>query len=298
MGDKSNNVIRWLIPYYLSIPYYFWELYHSYTISKWYYWICYKLPHIFPKLEKPVYINIELTTLCNLECPYCWRKGSISRRGIGSIAINHFRKVMDETRHIKPILFQIGGSGEPALHPEFLEIMEIVTESIGYETDVVIYTNGTLFKKYSCKEIVSWKIDRIVVSIDGIDKKTYEKARLGGNYDLLCENVVSFHDYLEKNQLRKPDIEVRHVIMPSETMRQLIDFRKRWRKVSNTVKFQMLRTNVNQTFAFPVKNVRREIPIEWNGNVPVSHMPGKTIGNINDNSISELWKRMVNGIHD
>lgn len=280
-----------LKPYLLSIPYYLWELSKIRSFNDLSLFIYFKFPFFFPFAAYPLYVTVELTTLCNLGCAHCWRKASVEKRGIGSISIAHFSKIVNEVKIAKPVIFKIGGAGEPALHPHFRSIMTEFDKLKETGIEKVLYTNGTLFQMYTFDDIQSWDIDKIVISVDGIDKTTYEKIRLGGSYDILKLNVSEFYKNRKLKGLRKPQIEVRHVIFPSEQLRHLFKFRNLWSGIADLVRFQSL----NQMKAVSVikhrRHPRREFDIQWNGNAPLAGLPNEFAGNIESSSIGQMWQR-------
>ena len=100
-----------------------------------------------------------------------------------------------------------------------------------------MHTNGTLFERLSHDMILDWRLQEIVVSIDGIDARSFERLRVHGNYRQLCENLDAFNARRAAWEGPVPLVEVRHVIMPNETPEQLDEFARDWRAgAADTVK--------------------------------------------------------------
>lgn len=89
-----------------------------------------------------------------------------------------------------------------------------------------VYTNGYLFHRFQSEELLQWNLNAIVVSVDGVDPASYERLRSGGKYRPLREGVVHFFSRRNRTARRLPEVEIRHVIMPGETPKQLLEFRK------------------------------------------------------------------------
>lgn len=93
--------------------------------------------------------NIALTTYCNLHCPYCFADTMIKTEDIKNITLEQFKKTLDWIGDANDKIGLIGG--EPTLHPQFMEILQIINEynktAIG-EPHFVLFTNGIYLDKY------------------------------------------------------------------------------------------------------------------------------------------------------
>ena len=66
-----------------------------------------------------------------------------------------------------------------------------------------ILTNGLMFKEFHTKvPYVINNLQELGVSIDGASKETYEKLRLGGNWDKIRENLDCIAELKEKHNFR------------------------------------------------------------------------------------------------
>ena len=284
-------------PVFLSIPKYVHELLQIRTASAFRDWVYFKCPFPFPLAPFPLYVTVELTTLCNFRCKHCWRLSSLEKRGIGSMAVRTFEKIVREIKAAKkpPSALKIGGAGEPALHPHFREVMSLLDMLKGSTVKSAVYTNGTLFERFSAHDITRWNINRIVVSVDGIDPESYEAIRVGGNYRQLRDLVSAFVDFRDHLSRQDPWIEIRHVIMEHETLKQLLRFRTNWVPPGDMVKFQSLNPvgrQARQPSIRRSRGIRRELPIEWNGNVPIYCGVGGFAGSLESQTMEELWFRI------
>jgi pyruvate-formate lyase-activating enzyme len=287
-----------VVPFVLSTPHYIAELQQIDSLSALGNWIYFKFPFAFPVASVPLYVTVELTTLCNLGCPHCWRLGAIEQRGLGSMSVRTFEKIIEDISTAKnpPVVLKIAGAGEPVFHPHFEEFMSLLDGLKERGVHTIVYTNGALFEKFSARDITRWNIQRIVISIDGVDQESYEKIRIGGDYHKVRSLACGFRDFRDRLSSEKPWIEIRHVIIQEETVRQLFQFRGHWIPPGDTVKFQRLQPvsrEVGNAFVPTVsdnRQIRRELHIQWNGNVPLSGGVDQFAGNVNSQSIEELWR--------
>jgi len=89
-------------------------------------------------------MNINLTTYCNLKCPYCFAKDLWRTAGTKiddrELSFKNLKIVMRFMKKSGEHTFRMFG-GEPTLHPRFEEIYSLVSRS-GF--DVELYTNGII----------------------------------------------------------------------------------------------------------------------------------------------------------
>jgi len=89
--------------------------------------------------DKAEFYDVSLGTKCNLECPFCYTDAKRSGRFYDNIvekAMQFFGNMSDND---KPFQIAIGSEGEPTIHPDFLEFLEVI-----YNMDIVpnYTTNG------------------------------------------------------------------------------------------------------------------------------------------------------------
>ncbi len=132
-------------------------------------------------------LEIDITSVCNLDCPLCFRNSSSFDKTKSSIInIDSFRNLFNLFPNLDIISFGFLIS-EPTTHPEFLEMVKY-TKSLG--KNVVISTNGNLKDEKYWKELGSLlnKNDRIFWPIDGSTQEIYQKYRAGGNLERVLKN--------------------------------------------------------------------------------------------------------------
>lgn len=132
-------------------------------------------------LRKPVIygmppaISFELTNYCNLKCPECPSGSGKMKRSKGFMPLDLFSRVIDET---KSGLFNINlyFQGEPMLHPEFFDFLEKCRDI--YTT---VSTNGHFISDSNAARIVCSGLNKLIISVDGLDQETYSRYRVNGN---------------------------------------------------------------------------------------------------------------------
>ena len=95
---------------------------------------------------------------------------------------------------------------------------------------------------------------------------------------------------LERDRLPgpRPSIEICHTIVEDESLLQLLRFKSHWQPPADVVKFQSVHPVGKLAGPASIRGTLRELPIQWNGGVPIYTRPG-SLGNVTSQSIDELW---------
>lgn len=116
-------------------------------------------------------MNINLTTYCNLKCPYCFARDLWESVGnkpdAREISIKNLKIVIDFMKRSGIRLFRMFG-GEPTLHTRFEEVYDIVSKG-GF--DVLIFSNGIIAKEKI--EFLSKQKNLTNICINIQEPKTY-----------------------------------------------------------------------------------------------------------------------------
>ena len=144
----------------------------------------------------PVSVSVEPTTSCNLHCTECPSGlGKISRPS-GTMSKRDFIKVIDQLK--KNLIYLIlYFQGEPFLNPDFFEMIRYASKNRVY---TATSTNGHFLDNDQAKMTVESGLDRLIICLDGIDQKTYEKYRKGGELDKVLAGIRNIVKW--KKQLR------------------------------------------------------------------------------------------------
>ncbi len=278
----------------LTVPHYVREIRDCRSARDVRDWLYYKVPGAFRLRSSPVALSLEITNDCNFGCPHCPRSELNLERDISYMSIETFRKIAEDAAGSTPLV-KVFGLGEPALHPE-LDTMMCILRDLGFKADV--YTNGTLFERWSDEQVLSWRLSTLVVSIDGVDERSFTRLRVGGDWSTLHSNVSRFRR-LRDQQGRRPTIQVRHVIMPNETNAELKTSARHWKEVgADTVRYNYLvlpyhkrRPAADQQHRPRCRDIARDMHIRADGRVPLCGYDGHRtwIGDLRASSIQQVW---------
>jgi radical SAM protein with 4Fe4S-binding SPASM domain len=131
----------------------------------------------------PVSVSTELTNNCNLNCPECSSGSGRMDRERGFMDIELFNRVIKE---LSPYLNNVNlyFQGEPMLHPMFFSFL---TNS--RETHSVVSTNGHFLSETNAEKIVRSGLDKLIISLDGMDQETYSAYRRNGNVNSVIDGI-------------------------------------------------------------------------------------------------------------
>ncbi len=189
----------------------------------------------------PPILMIEPTNICNLKCPMC--PAVVGKRVLakGQLDIDDYKKLLNDAGdYAFQVLFW--NQGEPFIHKSFLEMVRLAKQK-GLMT--VASTNGHFIKKdQDAEEIVQSGLDQIIFSMDGTNQETYEKYRIGGNYNLVIENLQRLSDMRKQLNGKTPMIELQFIIFKhnQNEIDDIIALAKRFRIDRLSLKSAMIYT--------------------------------------------------------
>ena len=159
-----------------------------------------KLTHV-PWL--PVTLDLEPNNDCNFGCPHCqvthWAKPRVH------LGPESFDRILDQFPPLAGVKLQ--GMGEPLLNKALLPMLR-AGEARG--TPMSFFSNGSVMSPAIAQQLASLGGTRITFSIDGATAAVFERIRVGGKFEKVCENVRRLVRL--RGEARQPAIEVWTVV--------------------------------------------------------------------------------------
>jgi radical SAM protein with 4Fe4S-binding SPASM domain len=176
------------------------KLYSSYYISRY--------SSKFIHSGKPFTASIEPTTSCNLRCPECPSGLRQFTRPTGMLSMELYQQIVDE---LGPSLFYLilYFQGEPFLNPLFFKMVEYAKEKRIY---TATSTNAHFLNEKFAEKTVRSGLDRIIISLDGLDQETYEKYRVGGKLDKVIGGINNLVEWKKKLKSHTPYIVLQFIV--------------------------------------------------------------------------------------
>jgi len=159
-----------------------------------------KLETVIP-LKVPFIIFVDPSDLCNFRCKFC-PTGNIELmkkvgRSLKVMDFELYKKIIDDICEFeKPIkVLRLYKDGEPLLNPRFAEMVKYAKEKKCAER-IDTTTNASLLNPKMNLEIIEAGLDRINISIEGVNEKQYSDfSNYKIDFDKLVANIRHFYEH-------------------------------------------------------------------------------------------------------
>jgi len=244
--------------------------------------------------EFPLHLDIEVTSVCNLRCPFCATTYSGSKFKNGFIELETVKKALDEASDYKVYACKFNMRGEPLLHKELCQFIRYAKKK-GI-IDVFFNTNAVGLTEEKAKELIDSGLDRLTVSFEGFEKAMYEKNRVGAKFEDVVANIERLRSLRDKLNCTKPKIRIQAVFI-HELQDYLDKFVAFWKDKVDQVSYNDMLDNVPNTLR-PVRSSwicpfpYQRIMVMWDGTITTCYNDffGKqAMGNINSTTIKKCW---------
>ena len=144
----------------------------------------------------PRRLVFELTNACNLNCVMCGRNAADFKPTVFDMDVfRSFEPLMDVVEEVT-----LMGWGEPTIHPNFIEMLEIVNR---HDARKYFCTNGMNLGKIK-DAIFDYNVDVFAVSLDGATDETNSRIRRGSKIDVITENLKEIVRIKKERGLKYP----------------------------------------------------------------------------------------------
>ena len=148
-------------------------------------------------LDTPYTVVIDSSEVCNFKCKYCFRSeppnslwGLCKKNNI--MEWTTFIKIVDQLKYFPRDIKRISlsGHGEPLCNKLVPDMVKYI-KKIGFKSKIDIHTNAYLLDEDYIEKLVKSKIDKIVISIQGLDDVAYlNTCGVQINFDKFYNNLV------------------------------------------------------------------------------------------------------------
>jgi len=226
-------------------------------IKYWWYRFLFNISPFY-KRRFPVHIDIELAGKCQLACTMCpFGDGSFDDSMQGMMPRSMAEKAIKEARANGAKSIKLNFRGEPGLSKHLIPMIKLA-KKLKY-TEIMINTNFTSFSKHRIKELIDSGLDKLIVSIDGGTKETYEAIRVKGDFNKLVNNM----EFLNYHKTNKPETIVQMTVQASNERE--IDMLKRVFK-ADSYSFRPMR-QLNKTKRKKCPQPFQRLVVAWDGTV-------------------------------
>ncbi len=250
-------------------------------------------PKNFIAGEFPIHLDIEPASGCNLKCPMCFQSFNPPPKGFIDLAL--YKRIIDEGAAHGLCSIKLTYRGEPLLHPGLPEMIKYAKDK-GI-LDVMFNTNGMLLTEKKARQLIEAGLDKIIFSIDGYTKETYEKIRRGAKFETAVKNIKRLQELKKEMNSSKPIVRVQMIDSP-ETHSQVEGYLKFWGAIADHVAMEdLLDWNIKQEQCtvdndFACAQLWQRLLIMYDGEYILccgDHYNRMKLGNYNDKPVAEMW---------
>lgn len=256
--------------------------------NKWSQWPCEFFVGNFP-----LFIDVEVTSSCNLKCPFCattFRKNKIKQ---GFIKKEMVKKIIDEGKDngLYGVKFNI--RGEPLLHPEIVSFIKYAKKN-GL-IDIYFNTNAVLLSEDISKKLIDAGLDRLSISFEGHTKDVYEKHRVGAKFEKVLRNIDTIQKLKKRLGVVHPKVRIQTVMLP-DVAPDFEVYKNFWAGKADEVAYldykemKAKKTGIKYGWACP--QLWQRMAVWWDGTIlPCNHDDDAllSLGNVNTAAIKSAW---------
>ena len=159
----------------------------------------------------PERVRLDICTRCQLNCASCYmRTDKRETTGIGHVTPSQFETFLIRNPNVRTI--EISNSGEPFIHPQLHEILEIADK---YDVTLEC-TNGANFNYVTdqvLEDLVRYRFKTIHIAIDGASQETYSIYRRNGNFDKVIANIRKLNEIKKRMKSERPELVWQFIVM-------------------------------------------------------------------------------------
>ncbi len=241
----------------------------------------------------PLFIDLEVTSTCNLRCPFCattFRGRKIKK---GFISFKTVRRIIDQgaEKGLFGIKFNI--RGESLLHPQIHDFVRYAKKK-GL-IDVYFNTNAMLLTEGVSRRLIDAGLDRISVSVEGFTEEVYQKHRVGANFNTLLANLQNMQRLKRMLDVEHPRVRIQSVLI--DDLKPIInDYRDFWSRRADEVALldykEMKTKKRGIKYPWVCPQIWQRMGVFWDGTIlPCNHDDDAllSLGNIRSTSIKDAW---------
>jgi radical SAM protein with 4Fe4S-binding SPASM domain len=245
--------------------------------------------------DKPFCVRIENTNICNARCSMCPRDQMTRRQGV--MDDEAYRRIIDQSVAMGVDYINLHNYGEPLIDNRLSDRVSYAKKK-GIRR-VTTNTNASLLTADKSRELLEAGLDELFVSIDAASRTTYEKVRIGLDYDILVDNLLNFIRIREKQKAKSKLIV--SFVQSKENTAETEDFIKFWKNKADHVSVSYAHDWVgsksdrieSSRLGYPCRLIFSDLNIAWDGDYLLccADFDAKIkLGNINDTSMADFWK--------
>ena len=144
--------------------------------------------------EKPFYVYLSLSNMCNANCVFCDVRTNEEKK----CSIDVF-KLIDELSVLGTKYIHFTGGGEPFINDDILQYMDYCTKK---KLNIIFISNGYNLNEDKIKQLAKYNIKAVFFSIDSYNADIHDSLRrLPGLWNRVTNNINLIKEYI-------PDVKI------------------------------------------------------------------------------------------
>jgi len=245
----------------------------------------------------PIYLLIELTSMCNLRCKMCFQVDQTftTKNFKGAMPFDLFRDVVDQAVEGGTKAVTLGSRGEPLLYKDISKALYYLSNKF---IELKLVTNATKLTEKLCHDILLSNVNLLVFSVDACTEELYENIRVHGSFKDVYRNITRFEEIRAK-EYSNSQITTRVSGVKINDEQDEAAFQRFWEEICDEVgmkkSFERWNTYENPAHAdliFPCHFLWERMYIWFDGKVNPCDSDYKSelvVGNVQKKSIKEIW---------
>ena len=250
--------------------------------------------YLYPNLKIvppfPLHVDFEISSLCNLKCPMCYRPHRADTND-GLMNFDIYKKGIDECAKYGLYSIRLSWRGEPTLHPELAEMVSYAKTSGVKEVSFI--TNGFKLNEALSKKIVDAGLDYFSVSIDGINEK-YEQIRYPSKFNETVDRLKAMRRLRDTDGKGYPRVRINSLWSAVKDTKQayygtfspIVDFIT----INPDYDHSLKKTEIDQNHI--CQYLYQRLTVMWDGTVPLcicDKSKEVILGKIGEDSLYDIW---------
>lgn len=250
--------------------------------------------YVYPVIKRvpdfPLHIDFETSSLCNLNCPMCYRPHR-SDKNDGLMDFDVFKKGIDECAEHGLYSIRLSWRGEPTMHPHIIDMIRYAKSRDISEVSFI--TNGYNLNDELSEGLVRAGLDYFSVSIDGIGEK-YEEIRYPARFDETVEKLKTVRHMRDNFGGGYPRIRINSIWSAVK------DHKKEYFSIFNPI-VDFITVNPDYDHSLDATGVDprhvcqylfQRLTVMWDGTVPLcicDKSKEVILGSIGEKTLAEIW---------
>lgn len=170
--------------------------------------------HLYPRIHYvskfPSHVDLELSSICDLNCPMCYTTTDEFKKNVSSkmMSFDLFKKLINECVKYNLYSIRLSLRGEAFLNPHIFDMIKYAKDC-GIK-EVSSLTHGGHIDEEKFEKLIDLELDWLTISFDGVGEM-YEKIRAPLKFDDMVNKIKNFKEIKKNKGVSKPVIKVQTV---------------------------------------------------------------------------------------